>query len=186
MKTETTKPTLESLGLQCAIASAGIGKIQDGENNMLKWIAQFWRSDRTEASAVSFDYYTGAGCGPKIHTRLEQVPLNIRHKLGRDADYFNVQPASRYLIKDKSIEARIALLYALHHKWKPDPIEILWAIARDSDALEMVFDDWASELGYNTDSRKAEAVYRACQDNALRLKKILPPAQIEMLKNLDL
>lgn len=59
-------------------------------------------------------------------------------------------------------------------------------VARDGDALEMTFEDWANEFGYDTDSRKAEKTYRACQDNALKLKKILSAEQIQALKELDL
>lgn len=32
------------------------------------------------------------------------------------------------------------------------------------------FENWASEYGYDTDSRKAESIYQACLDIALKLR----------------
>lgn len=46
--------------------------------------------------------------------------------------------------------------------------EVLWSLS--SDALTVwdgqTFSDWASELGYDDDSRKAEKAYNGCRDTA--------------------
>ncbi len=54
---------------------------------------------------------------------------------------------------------------------EPKAQDVIWALVMDSDVLDAGgFESWASDLGYDTDSRKAEATYRACLDIALKLR----------------
>ena len=178
METQIEKPTLESLGLKCTIVARGIGRMNEDDKEdgqpMLKWNALF---TNMRGQQDTFDYFTGIGCGPQ----MSEAELRLNFPL-----VANVPKHNRHNIKDKSLLAQIASRAAFKANWTPDPIEILWAIARDGDALESTFEDWASDLGYDADSRKAEKVYRACQDNALRLKKILSADKIELLKGLEI
>lgn len=49
--------------------------------------------------------------------------------------------------------------------------DVLASLASDSAVLdEAGFEDWADSLGYDTDSRKAESIYRECLANGLALK----------------
>lgn len=52
------------------------------------------------------------------------------------------------------------------HTKPPDAAGVLECIQSDCSSIENArdFDDWASDFGYDTDSRKAERIYRACQD----------------------
>lgn len=50
----------------------------------------------------------------------------------------------------------------------PHPAGVLYSVVMDSEACEMSFDDWCSELGYDTDSRKALETYLACQNNGAK------------------
>lgn len=170
----TTKPTLESLGLKCTIVSNGLEALNGEGLPMLKWNALFTNK---RGQSEAFDYFTGHGCGPQP-TEAELRRL--------DPIIANVPKHNRCNLLDKTAIPRIMLRYAQKRGWTPDPVEILWSIARDGDALESTLEDWASEFGYDADSRKAEKIYRACQDNALRLRKILSRDQIETLRNLDL
>lgn len=141
---------------------------------MCAWISTFTSARGT---TENFDYFTGSGCGPAMpETELRRCfPLVA-----------NVPKHNRYNIADKSLLCRIAHQAAFRLKWTPDPIEILNAICRDGDALESTFEDWASEFGYDTDSQKAEKTYRACQDNALRLRKLLSADQMKEIAQLKL
>ena len=49
-----------------------------------------------------------------------------------------------------------------------------------SDAVSGLysFEDFCSEFGYDTDSRKAEKIHRACQKSADKLKRLLGDADI--------
>lgn len=63
-------------------------------------------------------------------------------------------------------------------KYQVAPADILYSLALDSSALDQPFEDWAPELGYDPDSRKAEAIYDACQASAFKLKRLLGGAVV--------
>lgn len=53
----------------------------------------------------------------------------------------------------------------------PDECDVMNSLLLDSQVLDSPsFEDWASELGYDTDSRKAEKIYQQCMQIALQLK----------------
>lgn len=51
--------------------------------------------------------------------------------------------------------------------------DILYALAQDAQSGLELFQDFCDNLGYDSDSRKALAIYEACQENALKLRKIM-------------
>src|SRR5947209_1286815 len=46
---------------------------------------------------------------------------------------------------------------------KPTAAECLEALLSEASADEQTFEEWAGELGYDTDSRKAERTHHDCQ-----------------------
>lgn len=65
---------------------------------------------------------------------------------------------------------------------KPDAVDVLYSLVMDSSVLDYAgFEDWASEYGYDTDSRQAESTYRACLDIALKLRAAIGEAGLETL-----
>jgi len=62
---------------------------------------------------------------------------------------------------------------------KCSPAEVLAFHCREGeDASSQTFADWCAEYGYDEDSRKAEATYRACQDAATTVRKVLSRADV--------
>lgn len=60
---------------------------------------------------------------------------------------------------------------------------VLHALVSDADVLNSGgFEDWARDFGYNTDSRKAEAIYRACLEIALQLRALISDAELSTLR----
>jgi hypothetical protein len=58
----------------------------------------------------------------------------------------------------------------------PAPLlrDVLYCLVMDAGVLDYsTFEQWAGEYGYDTDSRKAEATYRACLEIALQLRAIV-------------
>lgn len=56
----------------------------------------------------------------------------------------------------------------------PDPVDVFALLLSDSDVIDCAtFEEWASDCGYDTDSRKAEAIYRACLEIGLKLRAAL-------------
>jgi len=61
------------------------------------------------------------------------------------------------------------------HKKPPTLAEVLDCLASDAAGVDNAkdFEDWASEYGYDTDSRKAERIYDVCKAQAQELKDLL-------------
>jgi hypothetical protein len=56
---------------------------------------------------------------------------------------------------------------------KPKIRHVLHAIASDAQCAQDTFEDFCSNLGYDTDSRRALDTYLKCQDNGHKLRKAL-------------
>lgn len=58
---------------------------------------------------------------------------------------------------------------------EPTAADVLNCLASDSASVENArsFEEWASELGYDPDSRKAEKTFKVCETQADKLKKFL-------------
>lgn len=58
---------------------------------------------------------------------------------------------------------------------EPTAADVLNCLASDSSIVENArsFEDWASDLGYEPDSRKAEKIFKTCEKQAERFKKFL-------------
>jgi hypothetical protein len=67
--------------------------------------------------------------------------------------------------------------------FEPELSSVLDSLASDASTYENTrdFEDWCSEFGYDTDSRKAEATWRAVQDQSNRLRKVLGSLTYESL-----
>ena len=66
---------------------------------------------------------------------------------------------------------------------KPELRDVLYSLSMDASVLDSsCFEEWANELGYEADSRKAEGIYKACLDIALKLRNALGEAGLEKLR----
>lgn len=53
----------------------------------------------------------------------------------------------------------------------PDPCDVFYSLALDSDVIDHpTYESWASDFGYDADSRKGEAAYRLCLEISLKLR----------------
>lgn len=65
----------------------------------------------------------------------------------------------------------------------PEATDVLYSLVSDSDALDYgTFEEWAPNLGYDPDSRKAEAIYRTCLEFALKLRNAVGEAGLSTLR----
>lgn len=68
---------------------------------------------------------------------------------------------------------------------QPTRDEVLYCLVMDSDVLNYgTYEEWASDLGYDEDSRKGEAIYRLCLEQSLKLKNMIGEPAIEQLRGL--
>lgn len=61
------------------------------------------------------------------------------------------------------------------HTKEPTAADVLDCLASDASGVENAgtFEEWASEYGYDEDSRKAERTYKICQKQAAQLRLFL-------------
>ncbi len=64
----------------------------------------------------------------------------------------------------------------------PTPYDVLSVIEKYEVGT---FEDWASELGYDTDSRKAEKTYKAVYAQWLKIEKFFTPEELEELQEIN-
>ena len=65
----------------------------------------------------------------------------------------------------------------------PGDDSVMYSLLMDSSVLDYgSFEDWASEYGFDPDSRKAEAAYRECLEIALKLRNALGEALLAHLR----
>lgn len=68
------------------------------------------------------------------------------------------------------------------HKGKaPEAAEVLSCVASDSTSADQSFEDWCVELGYDTDSRKAERTYNLIKRQAAKLRNFLGESAYQTL-----
>jgi hypothetical protein len=56
---------------------------------------------------------------------------------------------------------------------RPTLADVLHCLILDSSALNEDFENWCSELGYDTDSRKALATYELCRTQGKKVRALL-------------
>jgi hypothetical protein len=56
---------------------------------------------------------------------------------------------------------------------RPEVADVLSCLASDASGADQDFESWASDLGYDTDSRKAESIYNTCVEQTEILKRFL-------------
>jgi len=115
-------------------------------------------------------------------TRIDDNP--IMDGMGEGAKHWRVT-LSRYRKATKLFHATEYLTVNFSqgsaHIKPPTIADVLDCLASDSMGLDDGFDSWASDLGYDTDSREAEAIFNVCKDQAKGLKDMLGPGSYKEL-----
>lgn len=72
-----------------------------------------------------------------------------------------------------------------HHGKPAEAAEVLDCLASDANTIEETegFEEWAANLGYDTDSRKAYRLHKIYERQAIRLMKFLGSAAYDELRN---
>lgn len=127
--------------------------------------------------SVSFPYSMGLGLA------------NWKGVLARTARGDNDYPLIRAMAGLGSLHNEHARNLAAKHLpsfvRRVNPAEVLAGVCRDAqDATDRSFADWASDYGYDTDSRKAERIYLACQEEGHKARKLIDAATAARLAEL--
>lgn len=64
----------------------------------------------------------------------------------------------------------------------PDAADVVHCLLMDASGTDETFEDWAGNLGYDPDSRKAEGIFKACRDVAAALRRTFTHEELESLE----
>lgn len=136
-----------------------------------------------EEKAYTFQYSMGSAHVEKIPYGKLTIGQRFMAGLTRgQKDYDNVPPPH--------VKRSISLWQAEAQKvlYKPKPpqlAEVLDSVALDCSSIDNArdFEDWASEFGYDTDSRKAEKAYDTCRDAFKSMESLLGRDGLRTLMN---
>lgn len=71
------------------------------------------------------------------------------------------------------------------HTGTPGEADLFSSLLSDTSDIEgNTFEDWAESLGMDTDSRKAEKMFKACQQTALELGQMFTKSELDDLREI--
>jgi hypothetical protein len=81
----------------------------------------------------------------------------------------------KVLLKKGNKQLTTYFSMGMAHTQEPTAEDVLDSLAMDASGIENArsFDDWCANYGYDTDSRKAEKTFKACEKQAEKLKVFL-------------
>jgi len=95
-----------------------------------------------------------------------------------------IRPHADFVNKD--IQASLCAKLAKKQKVQPSLADVMGSLLLDGSAFfdAESFEDWAAEFGYDSDSRKGEAIFNACSETGRILSRNLSAAELAELRNL--
>lgn len=72
-----------------------------------------------------------------------------------------------------------------HNGKMPELVDVMYSVLMDASAMEQSFTDFCEDFGYDTDSRKALGIYRACKRNGKKLMRLIGKEKFEALRYLE-
>lgn len=158
----TITQTLADLGLTMETAFVPFSQ---SRNKAEKSPSLNWRMTikRNGKEVLTTDYSAGSGHCPA--GQATQPPVGWQGDLKQWKRYAVARECERgFAAKVQGFGAPIL----------PEFADAMCSLSADSSVLNHDgFESWASEFGYETDSRKAESIYRHCLDIALKLRSAI-------------
>lgn len=137
----------------------------------LNWTVTLHKAARP---ILTTDYAAGEGHAPASKASLTELG-GTNSIMRHEAISYELEHGVTYKARTFGAGSR--------KKFEPDACDVMHSLVSDSDVLDCsTFEEWASNLGYDTDSRKAEAIYRACLEIALKLRNGLGEAALQELR----
>lgn len=126
------------------------------------WRSLNWRvrlfHRRSSAPILETDYAQGEGHAPAYKAARNPSRMSVDERAALDRELEEGRTASPRHAFRKPIPA-------------PSIGDVMQSLAMDSDVLDHAgFEDWARDYGYDTDSREAESIYRACIEIATKIR----------------
>lgn len=173
---ETLHECIARLGLTVRADFVPFSKSRNAGDKVrsLNWIVTLVRNGR---DILTTDYMAGTG-----HCPAHSAPVKLA---GNPRSLLRAQAIER------ETETGVATTFAAHGlamlqrgaPINPDAASVVHCLIMDADVLDYRnFEEWAGEVGFDPDSRKAEATYKACMEIALSLRNGLGDADYSALR----
>jgi hypothetical protein len=110
----------------------------------------------------------------KFETALIRGPLKTRSSDWQETAYewrVTLNGVSFPYFTGSGLVTKAKTVFDKDRPKKPSLDDVLHSLVLDASACDQSFDDWCSDYGYDTDSRKALETYLTCQENATKLRK---------------
>lgn len=164
-------PPLTELSQPIACSAKAIGDDRRWSDEA----SHFHVSLQRGARVFGFEYSKGSGHRAwKKLARFHDAPGAVNR----------AQPPSHWLSKYPPHERNGNVrAWILRNSEAPPPTlaEIIECLDSDAGVLGTTFEDWCADFGYDPDSRKAEASYRACDEQAKRMLAVLSREELATL-----
>lgn len=190
MKTQTTSEKrdraqeLAALGFSINILSGPRGEVEKGSRD---WphIAYDVELKYNERRVLLTPYRLGVG---HVNQMKPRAGATIAVRLSVDEESlllcWQSQPQAEF--KDKDLWAAVAAKLAKYQKVSPQLDDVMHSLLLDGDPYfnNESFEDWCGNFGYDTDSRKAEDMYRACCETGRQIMRSVPREVIEQAREI--
>ncbi len=130
-----------------------------------KWVCYLWKCRlRHDGRTYDVDFRMGLG-HVKVFTAHEDAAPLAALKAAK--------------VQGSKVERTAYATFAV--PTQPTLPAVLQSLALDARSADETFESWCADFGYDTDSRKAEAAYRACQDTRVHLLRLFGHSAYEAL-----
>lgn len=150
------------------------------KSKTLNWTVTLQRNGK---DVMTFDYSAGLGHCPSYKRKAPQdFDQHPKHwpVMASEAECESGQEVRSFMGYSRSTGFRCDPKKPIN----PDTNGVLYSIVMDSSVLDAGgFENWASDYGFDTDSRKAEAIYKQCLEQALQLRAAIGESGIGMLQD---
>lgn len=180
MKTENITSTLEALGFSLVIVSGPKGEVRDNDWPCISYTVQLLLKGRL---VIETDYSLGVG-HVKVPKRWEDQPNGLTSDEVCAFNTLRNNPGAQ--LKNKAFHASLAAKLAKAQKVTPQLADVLHSLISDGEAYfdAMSFEDWAANYGYDADSRKAENIFRKCDEIGRALARGIPAELLSQVREI--
>lgn len=186
MKTETKAITPSEAGLSLNVVSGPRGHFAD-DWQAIEYTCELLNARRTIIWSGSYKLGIGHVKWPTL-AQINSFYGSIKHGFTPDEENVCRIHARGQTVKKTpegmKVEASTAAKLAKVQKVVPQLNDVCHSLLSDGSALfdGQRFEDWASDLGYDPDSRKAEATFRACDEIGRSLSRHLSRDELDGLR----
>ncbi len=175
---EQTKPnpaaTVQRLGLSIKSEFVPFSQSRNAKekHKTLNWRVTLQKDGR---GIITFDYSAGVAHCPAYK-------ISIRQAGGRDSIMRHEMLTAEC---ETGFAVRIGEGTGMQFKGariEPDSVGVIYSLIMDADAIDYQFTDWCDNYGYDSDSRKAEAIYKTCLEHAIAIRSALGEAGLSELR----